>query len=59
MYVKSHSKKMMQKSKYFILKKALFTYFPQTLFSRGGKEARRERGEKRRRWVKRERFIFV
>lgn len=29
MYAKSHSKKMMQKSKYFILKKALFTYFPQ------------------------------
>lgn len=71
MYAKSHSKKMMQKSKYFILKKALFTYFPQKskyfilkkalfFFLRVGREARRERGEKRRRrWVKRERFIFV
>lgn len=47
MYNKSHSNKMMQKSKYFILKKTLFIYFPQILFfSRGGRESKREREKK-------------
>lgn len=63
MSIKSHIqyiniKKMMQKSKLTLKKLCLIP--TDSLFSLGGKEGRREEGEKeRRRWAEREKFFFV
>lgn len=50
----------MPKSKHFVLKKATPAYFPQTLFSRGGRKGRGEKGrEREKEWAERKKLSFV
>jgi len=51
---------MTPKFKHFILKKPISAYFPQTLFSRGGRKGRGEKGrEREKEWAERKKLFFV